>query len=190
MDDDERSRDAGSERRKYFRVDDILPVVVKIVDGDRSRVKAKICSGFSPGVGCRMTHEEVHDERIPLRLWEMLVDIQTKLGLILEKLFQQSEGLTQAECKPVTLSAAGIGLLTRETFVLEQFVEVQMLLTIHSPVWFVVYGEVTRFVAMESGENEVAIRFADMDDDIRDMINFYTLKRQRELIRKQRGYGD
>ena len=137
-----------------------------------------------------MTHEEAHDERIPLRLWEMLVDIQTKLGMILEKLFQQNEGLTQAECKPVSLSAAGIGLLTRETFALGQFVELQMLLSMHTPVWIVVYGEVTRFVQMEAGENEVAVSFADMDDDIRDMINYYTLKRQREIIRKQRGYGD
>jgi c-di-GMP-binding flagellar brake protein YcgR len=190
MDDDERSKDAGSERRKYFRVDDILPVVVKIVDGDRSRVKAKICSGFSPGVACRMTREEAHDEHIPLRLWEMLVEIQNKLGLILEKLFQQSEGLTHAECKPVSLSAAGIGLLTRQTFALGDFVEVQMLLAMHAPVWIVVYGEVTRFAEMETDENEVAINFADMDEDIRDMINYYTLKRQRELIRKQRGYGD
>ena len=190
MGDDEKSKDAGSERRKYFRVDDILPVVVKGVEGDRSRVKAKICSGFSPGVSCRMTREEAHDERIPLRLWEMLVDIQNKLGLVLERLFQQSEGLTQAECKPVSLSAAGIALMTSEPFALDQFVEVQMLLTIHAPVWIVVYGKVTRFVEMEAGENELAISFADMDEDIRDMINYYTLKRQRELIRKQRGYGD
>jgi hypothetical protein len=189
MDDDEKSKEAGSERRKYFRVDDILPVVLRIVEGDRSRVKAKICSGFVPGLGSCLMHEEAHDDRIPPRLWEMLVDIQTKLSLVLERLCQQGEGLTRSESKPVSLSAAGIRLLTRDAFAMGQFVEVQMLLTVYAPVWIVVYGEVTRFSQEQDGEHEVAISFADMDEDIRDMINYYTLRRQREIIRKHRGYG-
>ncbi len=190
MDDGEKSNETASERRKYFRVDDILPVVVRVVTEDRSRVKAKICSGFASGGGIHQSHDEVLDDRIPPKLWDMLVDIQAKLNLVLEKLCQQSEGLTRAESKPVSLSAAGIGILTRDTFTVGQFVEVQMLLTMHAPVWIQVYGEVTRVSAAQDGENEVAIGFTDMDDDIRDTINYYTLKRQREIIRRQRGYGD
>ncbi|HBD09399.1 MAG TPA: hypothetical protein DCZ69_14170, partial [Syntrophobacteraceae bacterium] len=97
-------------------------------------------------------------------------------------------GLSLAESKPVSLSAAGVRLLTRDTFALGQFVEVQMLLSLHAPVWIVVYGEVTRFCPLDTGENEVAVNFDEMDEEVRDMINYYTLKRQREVIRRQRCY--
>jgi len=39
---------------------------------------------------------------------------------------------------------------------------------------------------LNGGENEVAINFDEMDEEVRDMINYYTLKRQREVIRRQR----
>jgi hypothetical protein len=188
MGDNENDKKASKERRQYFRVDDILPVVVRVLDTDRSRVKAKVCSGFSPGLATHQFHGEAPDERIPPPLWEMLVDIQTKLSLILNTLCQQSAGLSLAESKPVSLSAAGVRLLTRDTFALGQFVEVQMLLSLHAPVWIVVYGEVTRFCPLDSGENEVAVNFDEMDEEVRDMINYYTLKRQREVIRRQRCY--
>ena len=186
MGDNEIGKETSKERRQYFRVDDILPIVIRVMDGDRSRVKAKVCSGFSSGVPTHQFHGEAPDERIPAPLWEMLVDIQTKLSLILNTLSQQGAGLSPAESKPVSLSAAGIRVLTRDTFALGQFVEVQMLLTLHAPVWIVVYGEVARFSSLDGGENEVAINFDEMDEEVRDMINYYTLKRQREVIRRQR----
>jgi hypothetical protein len=188
MDDEEKLKGNGAERRKYFRVDDILQLAIRIVREDPSRVKAKVCSGIPTGLGAPQCHEAMVDERIPPRLWDMLVDIQSKLGLILEKLCQQTEGLTRGGNRRVTLSAAGISVFTPEAFSLGQFVEVQMLLTIHAPVWVVVYGQVTRCHQVQPDENEVAIDFTDMDEDIRDMINYYTLRRQREIIRKQRGY--
>ncbi len=188
MGDNESSQEALGERRQYFRVDDILPVVVRVIHGDRSRVKAKVCTGFSAGAGAHLFHDETPDERIPPRLWEMLVDIQTKLSLMIDKLCQQGEGLVPSESKPVSISASGIRILTKDTFEIGQYVEVQMLLTLHAPVWIMVYGEVARFSSSDTGENEVAINFDDMDEDVRDMINYYTLKRQREVIRKQRGY--
>jgi hypothetical protein len=188
MGDNESGKEASKERRQYFRVEDILPIVVRVLDRDRSKVKAKICSGFAPGLATPHFHGEVPDERIPPPLWEMLVDIQTKLSLILNTLCQQGAGLSPAESKSVSLSAVGIRLMTQDTFALGQLVEVQMLLTLHAPVWIVVYGEVIRFATVDTGENEVAINFDEMDEEVRDTINYYTLKRQREVIRRQRSY--
>jgi hypothetical protein len=171
-----------SEKREYFRVDDIFPLITKKLRGNFACRKSRIFSGFS---------QEVHvmdlpDDSIHPQLWKMLVDISAKLSLVLERLLLESEGMTRAENKKVNVSAAGIRFTTEEKIELGDVVEVKMLLPACPPVGILTYGDVTRVLDLGKGEYEVALQFTDMDDEVRDELIQYALKRQREIIRKQR----
>jgi hypothetical protein len=190
MEPDDQAKTSHEERRKYFRVDDVLPVVIKRMSADMASTKAKVCPGFFPGFGFLTTHDKTPDADINPHIWEMLVEINNKLNLVLEKLSFESEGLTKAESKQVSLSAAGIRIRTRESYDIGTALEIQMLINTTSPSWVVVYGEVARVDQLDQGEYEIGVSFFDMDDEVRDIINYYTLKRQRELIRRQRGYDE
>jgi c-di-GMP-binding flagellar brake protein YcgR len=64
--------------------------------------------------------------------------------------------------------------------------EIKMLLPTYPPIGILAFGRVVRSEKADNNEYELALHFDDMDEDIRDEIIQYTLKRQRELIRSQR----
>jgi hypothetical protein len=171
-----------SERRGYFRVDDVIPILSKKVEDDAAYGKSKIISGYAvdfPETG-------VPEETIHPQLWKMLSDINIKLALILEKLDLEAEGLAKAESMPVNVSATGIRFTLKEKVEIGSTVEVKMLLPTSPPVGVVAYGHVVRVKDLDNGKYEVALHFSDMDDEVRDEIIQYALDRQREIIRKQR----
>jgi hypothetical protein len=185
---DGNGKECQPERREYFRVEDVLPIMAKKVRENSEYLRSKVFSGFFSGFGISSLSEEGSDETVSPALWKLLVDMNTKLGLILDKLYLDSEGLAKAESKHVSLSASGIKFPVRDELAVGDFMEIKMLIPVHPPAWIVLYGAVVRLGEISSGEYEVAIDFTDMDDEVRDVINYYTLKRQREIIRRQRGY--
>ncbi|MDI6800538.1 MAG: PilZ domain-containing protein [Thermodesulfovibrionales bacterium] len=171
-----------TEKREYFRIDDVFPVIVSKSAEDSPCKKTRILSGY----GMDISETDVPDDSISPRLWKMLVDINTKLKLIMERLQLEKEGLVKAPQKEVNLSASGIRFVVDEKIEVGDTVEVKMLLPTCPPVGINTFGTAVRVKEMGNGKYELALRFADIDDEIRDEIIQYTIKRQREIIRKKR----
>ncbi len=174
------------EQQSSFRVDDILPVILKKLDSGASCTKAKLYAGFYSGIGVSVLDEEPPDDTINPKIWKKLVAIDTKLNLVLEKLVQHSEGFSQAEDRKVSVSDEDIRIVTPETFVSDDFLEMKLLLPVNTPTWVILYGRVTNVIPVASGQNEVSVKFSEMDDDIRQVVGFYIMNRQREIVRKLR----
>jgi len=169
-------------KRDFFRVDDVFPVLVRKISFDASAKQCRIITGFSTEDSDEST---MPDGTVSPQVWKMLVNINTKLEMILEKLSIESEGLTQAHSTPVNVSASGIRLTIPEIVVCGDAVEVKMALPVYPPVAIVTCGEVLRATPNDRGGCEVALQFVDMDDDVRDQIIHYTFNRQREMNRRQ-----
>lgn len=170
------------EVREYFRVDDVFPVISGKVMEDSPYRKSKVFAGYS----MEIPNMDLSDGTINPRLWKILVDINTKLRLILEHLQLDSEGLIKAENIPVNISASGMRFKTKEKVDIGDTIEIKMLLPTSPPVGILTYGNIVRLNDIGNGEYEVAVRFSDMDDEVRDEIIQYTLKRQREILRKHK----
>ena len=167
-------------KRGFFRVDDTFPIVVKKISCDPSAIKSRIIAG----INAKPAGLDTPDSSVSPRVWDMLLDINAKLGLILDKLYFENEGLTHAQDTPVNVSASGIRLTMQENAETGDILEIKMSLPLSPPVGIVAYGEVMRAVKQDNGNIEVALQFINMDDDVRDEIIQYTFKRQRELSRK------
>jgi len=176
----------GLEKRQYFRVEDICPLLVRKVPRDSRPGKSRIVAMIE---GCRFEDDAV-DETVNPRLWRLLLAMNSKLGLILEKLYIESEGLTEEKKQKISLSETGIGFTIPDRFEIGDLIQVKMLLPIIPFTGIVLYGEVIRVKEHESNEYETALQFLDMDDDVRSVIRKHIFRRQREVMVQEMGYND
>ncbi|MEO5355826.1 MAG: PilZ domain-containing protein [Nitrospirae bacterium YQR-1] len=178
----------GSEKRDYFRVDDTFPVVITSIAGNPYEKKSKILSEYGLELSdMRSYMVDVPDENISPVLWKMLVDINMKVGLILDRLFLDHEGLMKAPERAVNISGSGIRLRLDKKFELHDNVAVKMLLPSSPPIGLSAMGVVVLSQVVEDGRFDTAISFTNIEEGVRDEIIQYTLKRQREVLRAQRG---
>lgn len=170
--------------RQYFRVDDAFPVDIRRVEDIPPIKRSRVFLGYP--AEREQAEVEAPDETISPRLWKLLTDINTKLSLILEKLQFEEEGFVKAEVRHVNVSASGIKFRLEEKVEVGDTVEIKMLLPTCPPTGIITYGNVVRAKDLGNGQYEVALHFTDIEDEVRDEIIQYTMKRQRELIRRQR----
>jgi hypothetical protein len=173
------------EHQSSFRVEDVLLIALKKIE-DISCTKARLYSGFYSGIGISVLEEDMPDETISPRLWKKLISIEAKLNLILEKLVQNSDGFNQAQNRQLSLSEEDIRILTPDFFEVDDFVEIKMLLPVHTPVWIILYGRVSQARSLASEQNEICIQYSEMADDVKQIMGYYLLNRQREIVRKLR----
>lgn len=169
-------------KRGYFRVDDVFPVLCRKVTPDAPWSEARIYAGY----GEEHSALDTADEAVSPRLWKMLTDINAKLGLVLERLNIESEGLTKAERIAVNISASGIRLGVKQILEMGDLAEVKMLLPANPAVGIVAHGKVVRVERSASGVMVVSLHFIDLTEEVRDAIIQYTMKRQRDIVRHHR----
>jgi len=172
-------------KRGFFRVDDVFPVLYRQVNRSARMLESKIFSGYA----AETIDEDVQDETVNPRLWKLLNNMNVKLGMILERLNLESEGLTKAESVPVNISASGIRFELDRKYGIEDIFELKMLLPTYPPVGILTHGKVVRVEEADSGRFETSLHFINLGDDVRDVIIQYTLRRQREIVRRHRERG-
>jgi hypothetical protein len=172
-------------KRDFFRVDDVIPCLYRKVSPDTRILESRVYIVS----GNEVPNLEVPDETVSPRLWNLLVDMNTKLGIILERLHLESEGMASAEKSAVNISASGIRFPSNEKFDLGDMVEVKMLLPMSPAVGVLAHGQVVRVEKMDSGATEIGLRFVDLVEEVRESIIQYTLKRQRDIVRQYRERG-
>jgi len=168
-------------KRGFFRVDDAFPVLHEKVDNG-SRRDARIFSS----TGATLESAYTPDDSVSPQLWNMLSDINTKLTMILERLNLEQEGLSRARPIPVNISASGIRLTIPYKVEIDDVLELKMLIPMYPPVGVLVHGTVVRVEKLDSGEFGASLSFIGLTDEVQDVIIQYTLKRQRELIHRER----
>jgi len=177
------------DRRSYFRIDDRIPLTVRVVRDDRTS-PARIITPEPADSNAAMPDDTGgFDDRVA----EMLYRIDRKLDFIMNALILQQEGLPLRAQHDVNLSAAGMRLQLEEKIEEGDIVEVKMVLPLCPSVGLSIYGRVVR-VSEKAGSGrhryEAAIDFIDVGQDVKDRIIEYTLMRQREIIRREKGCPD
>jgi hypothetical protein len=170
-------------KRGFFRVDDVFPVLFSKVNDVASRVEARVYTMYNSQ---EVAGLETPEDTVSPKLWNLLVDINTKLGMILEHLHLESEGLSKADNLPVNISASGLRFTSSVPFEHGDLIEIKMLLPANPAVGILTHGKVVRVAQMDDGAYETSLNFVGLGDEVRDIIIQYTLKRQREVVRRYR----
>ncbi len=176
---DLRLRRIWGEKREYFRIDDVIPLQCCKVPGGLPRRRARIVAGYGTGMA---EGQGIPDEIEDPALWKTLAEINAKLSLILQHLQLEQGGYTAAEDQSVNLSASGMRFTMKEPAMPGDTGELKFLLPSTPPVGIHAYGDIVRVREAGDNEFEVSVRFAGMDEEVRDEIIQYALKRQRDLL--------
>ena len=179
-----RLKQMWTEKRGYFRVDDVFDIRIKKVRHDAVLKKSRIFPGYGVEAPCK----DYPGEKKSPELWEMLVHINNKLDLIMERLDLACKEHMNSESRMVNvnLSASGVRFAIDEKVEIGDVIEIKMLLPSYPPIGILTYGNVVRVNDAGNGQYEIALHFLDMEDEVRNEIIKYAVKRQRDIIRKQR----
>ena len=186
------------ERRNYFRVNDVISVVVDSVclDNEKSEEFLKhVSSSKAFSLADVSSSPDNYPEEGPpespeyKKLYSMITEMKTRLDFIINHLMLEKEGLLPAEKKLVNISASGIRFIIDHPANVKDIMEIKLLLPTYPPVAVFAYGEVIRVKELDDNKFEVALEYLNMGDSVRDEIIQYTLSNQRERIRKTREHG-
>lgn len=173
-------------KRQFYRVNDSIPLTFQKMPSNAFPMKAS----FIPGA-LRPSFELAQDEadlQIDPALLRILTAMDSKLNLILERLSAQSSGLACAETRQVNLSEGGICLTLPEAFSEGDRLEFKLMLPTIPYSALLVCGEVERVKKLAEKEFETAVKFLEMEEDVRDVLSRYILQRQRGTLRNQLDY--
>ncbi len=195
-------KSTGDDKRSYFRIDDVIPLVavpVEIEDVKCEELTAKISSSkaFSmAGAGNSPANDENetalttnYEKSGTDKLHDDIADIKAKLDYIINHFIMEKEGLANPEKKVVNISASGIRFIVNHPVELNDVMEIKLLLPTYPPVAVFVHGEVKRVDRLDDNKYEIAIEYLNMSDSVRNEIIQYTLSHQRETIRKYKETG-
>lgn len=166
-------------RREYSRVNAHLLFGVRAVPPDeREGVWAKVSNQAPVELGGM---PEIQDEALA----DWLKAMNRKLDLLLNMMTQQKEGFSSLPMKQVNISGGGLSFSSREPYNKGDVLEMKMVLPLPVPVSVIVYGDV---VAADKRDElfEIGVKFAAMDDEIREEICKFVFHRERQIIREKR----
>ncbi len=113
-----------------------------------------------------------------------LQQINKKLDFIIKMLMKTDKNnIFNKKPVEVNLSGSGIKIKTSEEYQEDDYLAIKLVLPLLSGVVIDVIGQVVRSVPLENNIWELAIHFAAINEDDKDMIIRYVFKRQRELLR-------
>jgi hypothetical protein len=169
-------------KRGYFRVDDVFPVLWRTISAGETVAESRIFSGYAaeaPAV-------DLPDGSVSPHVWKLLVDINAKLDVLLERRHLEREGIAGAESIAVNISASGMRFSLNRRHTLDDVIEIKMLLPTYPPVGILAQGRVVRVEDPVNGLFMTSLSFLDLTEGVRDVIIQYTLRRQREIVRRHR----
>jgi len=182
----------GQEKRRYFRVDDIIIVVAHPLNLDVENAE-EVIKNVSSSKVVPLTETDTGEELESLDqaehmndkiLHRMMTEIRLKLNFIINHLVMEKEGLMSSEKRLVNISASGIRFTIEREAKVGEIMEIKMVLPTYPPVAIFAYGKVVRARKLENNKYEVALEYLNMTESVRNEIIQYTLSHQREMIRK------
>lgn len=168
-------------RREFSRVPAFAPFAFRIVSpSDIDYMKARTLSdSFLTGFP---TMPNVDDQMYGD--WFKLIN--AKLDELIRMSAMQREGFSTLPFKKISISGNGMSFFSPEVLENGTVIEGQIVLTIINPVALFLYGIVVQTESLENG-CQVAVRFINMDESIRNEIIRFVFEREREMIREKRG---
>ncbi|MBI4697834.1 MAG: PilZ domain-containing protein [Nitrospirae bacterium] len=181
----EKDKDSREDQREFFRIDDVVPLIINPASEDKLQEISRSLSISDLADSSMSKHlpPNISESVSDLRQSDLLMEINIKLDFLINHFLLEREGLLSAQKKPVNISAAGIRCTVGHPVKVDDVLEVKMLLPAYPPVAVLAYAEVKRVRPAEDKTFEVSLQFVNMSDDVRDEITKYILNRQRETIR-------
>lgn len=165
--------------REFSRVDAVVPLGVRVVSPEeKQRIKARI-SGEITFMG---TPSEEPSDRA---LAEWIKIINSKLDYLINLWSLREGGFATLPAVEVNISGGGMSFVSDSRYNPGEILELKTVLENPLPEAFYLYGEVVKCEKL-GNVYRVAVKFVNIEEDIRDHIIKFVFYRQRQLLRQKR----
>ncbi|WP_353684491.1 PilZ domain-containing protein [Thermodesulfovibrio sp. 3907-1M] len=165
--------------REFSRVDAVIPLGVRLISPEeRQKVKARISGEVS------FPHTP-SDEPSDKAVAQWIKLINAKLDYLINLWSFRQEGFCELPLTEVNISGGGMSFISDASYNKGDILELKMVLEAPSPVALFLYGEVVKSELINNGYR-VAVKFVNIDEDIRDHIVRFVFHRQRQILRQKR----
>ncbi len=181
------------ERRRHFRIDDVISVVVNPIQVDREKNEEFANSAVTSRAFSLMESQDLNiaedESALPKdpdnrKLYEMMTELKSKLDFIINQFMLEKEGLNEPEKKYVNISASGIRFTIDYAAKEGEIMDIKLLLPSYPPVAVFAYGEVKRSIPREDGKYDIALEYLNMSESVKNEIIQYAFAQQRDSIRR------
>ncbi|MEN2985654.1 MAG: PilZ domain-containing protein [Thermodesulfovibrionaceae bacterium] len=165
--------------REFSRVNAWLPLGIRLLSEDeKNKVKSKTYGYiFMP-----LPKEEPLDKI--LAQWLKVLNL--KLDYLINLITKNQEGFSTLPVYEVNISGGGMSFNYDRDFNRGDILELKTVLESPEPVALCLYGEVVNCEKLDK-IYKVAVKFINIDEDIRDHIIKFVFHRQRQILREQKG---
>lgn len=187
--------DEIEEKRRYFRVNDTINLLHKLIDKNSvsalSHVSSDVLGNCSLTAALEVLTQEARMlsprlERRDPEMFEYLKIIDTKINLIAQAIHAQSEQFSDHDTREVSLSATGLAFSNEEAIAEGELLELRMLLTSCMAV-IVAYARVVQCkdISVDNPERPFAIcvEYVNLKDDDRELLIKHVIKKQLQQLR-------
>jgi len=165
--------------REFSRVDAVIPLGVRLVSQEeKQRIKAKILGEVS-------FPNAPFDEPADKALAQWIKIINAKLDYLINLWSFKEEGFSSLPITEVNISGGGMSFIYDLPYNKGDILELKTVLEAPSPVALFLYGEVVKCEPVNNAYR-VAVKFVNIEEDIRDYIVRFVFHRQRQLLRQKR----
>ncbi|MDD1622109.1 MAG: PilZ domain-containing protein [Methylococcaceae bacterium] len=187
--------DEIEEKRRYFRVNDTINLLHKVIDENAlnslSHVSNDVLSNCSLSTALDVLAQEARMlmprlERRDPELFEYLKIMDTKINLIAQAVTSQNDQFSEHDTREVSLSATGLAFSNEIPIEKGQLLELRMLLTSCMAV-IVAYGRVVQCkdISQDNPQRPFAIcvEYINLKEDDRELLIRHVVKKQLQQLR-------
>ncbi|WP_297214086.1 MULTISPECIES: PilZ domain-containing protein [Thermodesulfovibrio] len=167
--------------REYSRVDATIPLGITVIGEDEKDMrKARIAGDMTFG---NVPAEEPTDRALA----EWLKIINSKLDYLINLWSFHQEGFSCLPIYEVNISGGGMSFNSDVCYEEGKVLELKTVLESPSSIALYLYGEVVKCEKLKDKDKfRVALKFINIDEDIRDHIIRFVFHRQRQILRQKR----
>lgn len=187
--------DEIEERRRYFRVNDTINLLHKVIDENTlvslSHISNDVLSNCSLTAALDVLSQEAHMlmprlERRDPELFEYLKIMDTKINLIAQAASLHDNAFAEHDTREVCLSATGLAFSNEVPIEEGELLELRMFLTSCMAV-IVAYGRVVqcRDISQENPQRpySICVEYINMKEDDRELVIRHVVKKQLQQLR-------
>lgn len=191
--------DENEEKRRYFRVNDTINLLHKVIDEDDvdklSHVTNDVLGNCTLPVALEVLNEEARMlaprlERRDPEFFEYLKILDTKLNLIAKAMTVRDDEFSKHDKREVSLSGAGLAFTNPEPIEVGSLLELRMLLTSCLAV-IVAFARVVQCKAIADSSSEtgyeICVEYVNMKDEDRELLVKHVVKKQLQQLRDKNG---
>jgi hypothetical protein len=188
----------AEERRRFFRIDDEVNLMYKLIDEkaavEPSYISDHILNNCSLSAAIDMVSQESalllnRLERSQPEVADYLRLLDNKIDLLVQALMMQGGEFTQKNTRNANLSATGLAFESEEKLETGAYIEIRMMLVSCMAV-IVTYGKVVYCKLNKASDGQfpyvVGVDYINMKDQDRELLIKHVVKRQLQQIRDKK----